>query len=454
MSGEPARGETPRYGRSAFQLSAALGLAGALTYIFFGLASHSLSADAYGEIVILWTAVFLVAATLFRPIEHLLARTLAERHGAGERDAGAFRTAVIIQVGLCVFAVLAVLAAKGPIQDELFSNEPSLFWAMLAALAAYSFAYFARGMLAGRGQFSLYAVLLVIEVSTRLAAVVLVAVGLLSGVLPIAVGIALAPIAGLVVLPVGLTRARATAPAGGSGGVSPELTLGSGGAFTAAVLLMMLSEQVLINSGVLFVRSTDGAAAAGFIFNVLMVARAPLVLFQAVAASLLPHLARLRARGDETSASEFRTALSTTAIGVAAFSAATLVGVLAIGPQVMELAFGGKFTYDRLGLAIVAVGMGLYLIAVSLNQAVLAEGRAARAALPWLGSALLFGALNVWRPLSAIRTVEVAFTVCAGILAASLYVVYAAAQRRADRPMVPGSAAEVEVTLATLDEVG
>ena len=454
MQGKPPPGTTPRYGRSAFQLSAALGLTGALTYVFFGLASHSLSANDYGDIVILWTAVFLVAATLFRPIEHLLARTLAEHHGAGEPDAGAFRTAVIIQLGLCGVAVLAVLAARGPIQDELFGNEPALFWAMLGALAGYSFAYFARGLLAGRGQFPLYAALLLIEVTIRLAPVVLVTAGVLSGILPIAIGIALAPLAGLVVVPISLIRTRAIGAQESTEAVAPELTLGSGGVFTAAVLVMMLSEQVLINSGVLFVRGAEGAATAGFIFNVLMVARAPLVLFQAVAASLLPHLARLRARGDEASAQEFRTALSTTVMGVATFAAATLVGVLAVGPQVMQLAFGDKFSYDRLDLAIVAVGMGLYLTTVSLNQAALAEGRASRAALPWLGSALLFAALNVWQPLSATRTVEMAFTVCAGVLAASLYVVYAAAQRPSEEALLPSSSAEVEAKLATLDEVG
>jgi hypothetical protein len=116
------------------------------------------------------------------------------------------------------------------------------------------------------------------------------------------VGIALAPVAGLVVLPVALHRRWAESSEAGQGGTSQELTLGTGGAFTAAVLMMMLSEQVLINSGALFVRAAEGAAAAGYIFNVLMVARAPLVLFQAVAASLLPHLARLRAKDEESAA--------------------------------------------------------------------------------------------------------------------------------------------------------
>src|SRR3954451_21793583 len=439
MSRDAARVQTRGYGRSAAQLSAALGLAGVLTYVFFGLASHSLGPDQYGEIVILWTAAFLVAATLFRPIEHLLARTLAERHGAGERDADAFRAAATIQLGVCALAVLVVLTAKEPIQDNLFSNEPGLFWAMLGALVGYSAAYFARGLLAGRSQFHLYAALLLIEVLVRLAAVVLVAVGLMSGTLPIAVGIALAPVAGLFVLPIALRRRRVDAGAEPRDAASRELTLGSGGAFSIAVLVMMLSEQVLLSSGALFVRATEGAAGAGFIFNILMVARAPLVLFQAVAASLLPHLARLRARGDETSARAFSRSLKTTVLGVAAFATATTLGVLAVGPTVMQLAFGDQFDYDRVALAIVAIGMGLYLTAVSLNQAVLAEGRALRAAIPWLGVALLFAILNFWQPFGPYRTVEIGFAVSAGILAGGLYLVYATAQRTVDEPVSPGS---------------
>ena len=78
-----------------------------------------------------------------------------------------------------------------------------------------------------------------------------------------------------------------------------EFTLAAGGGFAAAVLLIMVSEQTLLNAGPLLVRASEGAAAAGFIFNVLMIARAPLVLFQAVATSLLPHLTRLRSSAAE-----------------------------------------------------------------------------------------------------------------------------------------------------------
>ena len=55
----------------------------------------------------------------------------------------------------------------------------------------------------------------------------------------------------------------------------------------------MFSEQAFLNAGPLITRGLQGAAAAGFIFNVLMIARAPLQLFQAVSTSILPHLTSL-----------------------------------------------------------------------------------------------------------------------------------------------------------------
>ena len=42
------------------------------------------------------------------------------------------------------------------------------------------------------------------------------------------------------------------------------------------------------------------------------------------------------------------------------------------GPELMQIAFGKKFTYDRLGLLIVTAGMGFYLASGTLNQAALA----------------------------------------------------------------------------------
>ena len=60
----------------------------------------------------------------------------------------------------------------------------------------------------------------------------------------------------------------------------------------------MLCEQTFLNAGPLLVKATEGGRGAGagrFAFNVLLIARAPLQLFQAIQTSILPHLTRLRA---------------------------------------------------------------------------------------------------------------------------------------------------------------
>lgn len=453
MPADHAASETRRYGRSAAQLTFALGVAGILTYVFFALASRGLDKEEYGEIVVLWSAVFLLSATLFRPIEQLLARTLAERDHAGADAGDALRAAAKIQAGLCAASLIVLLGLRGAVQDSLFSETPALFWALLIALAGFALAFYARGFLAGRGQFVLYAVLLQIEVLLRLLFALIVAVGLASGTTLIAIGIAVAPVAGLIVLPIAVARGRATAPATMAPAAGGELTLGSGGAFAGAVLLMMLSEQILVSSGALFVRAAEGAAAAGFIFNVLMVARAPLLLFQAIAASLLPHLTRLRARGDSSSTDAFHASLQSTMLLIAAFAAATTVGVVAIGPQVMHLAFGDKFEYDRLGLAIVAVGMGFYLVAASLNQAALAQGQARRAAVPWVLAGLAFVAYNLLAPGDPFRAVEVGFAGAAVILSGMLYLVYSHPHPRASDALEPGSGREIQARLDALDEI-
>lgn len=455
-----AADETRRYGRSAGLLTIALGSAGVLAYLFFALASHALSKDEYGEIVVLWSVVFVGASTLFRPIEQLLSRTLAEHEETGEGTGHVLRVAGAIQTGLTVAAVAVLLALREPISDNLLEGGDVLFWSLVAAISGFGAAFYARGFLAGRRQFGLYALLLVLEGGSRAAFALAVATGIAEGIDVVALGIAIAPVGSLVVLPLALRgrhRSRPTpAPTREAPDAvgEPQFTLSHGGAFAAAVLLMMLSEQVLISSGALFVRAAEGAAAAGFIFNVLMVARAPLVLFQAIAASLLPHLTRLRARGGPTGKDAFRMSINTTLLVIAAFAGLTTLAVLAVGPQAMQIAFGEKFDYDRAGLAIVALGMGFYLSGAALNQAALAQGHARRAAVPWVACAAAFTIWNLASPLDPFRTVEVGFAGAAALLSGLLLLIYLRSDAALADPLEPGSGREIEARLAAIDEIG
>ncbi len=55
-------------------LTVPLGLAGFLAYVFFAVASHNLTRDEYGQIVVLWSVSFLVISTFFRTANVALVR--------------------------------------------------------------------------------------------------------------------------------------------------------------------------------------------------------------------------------------------------------------------------------------------------------------------------------------------------------------------------------------------
>src|SRR4029078_5186133 len=93
----------------------------------------------------------------------------------------------------------------------------------------------------------------------------------------------------------------------------------TGGGSAAAVLVIMFSEQAFLNAGPLVIRGLQGAAAAGFIFNVLMLARAPLQLFRAVSTSILPHLTTLHASEDPDSGRQFNHTVRMVLLGILAF---------------------------------------------------------------------------------------------------------------------------------------
>jgi O-antigen/teichoic acid export membrane protein len=444
---------TASYGRGAALLSALIGVTGLLTYAFHSLAAHALGRDAYGLVAVLWAAVFLVASVIYRPVEQLLSRTLAERR-AQERPVGAaLRVAATIQGGLVVLFVAGALLAREPIQDELFSGSATLYWCLVAAVSFYAASYFARGFLAGEQRFGLYGGLVLMESASRVVFGVLLVVGVLDGQNPAGVAIAAAPLLSLFVVPWALGRhVRARAAPRETKPGEPEMTLAHGLGFAGAVLVIMASEQAILNSGVLIVKADTGDdALAALIFAVLMIARAPLQLFQAVSTTLLPHLTRLLVREGEGHSGDFGRSVRLTVAACLAFGAVTVIGVLAVGPPVMRLLFGSEFDYDRLGLALVAAGMGLYLSATTVNQAVLAQGRARRAAASWATTAVFFVGFLLLADMEEVREVEVAFLATAGLLSGLLYLAY----RRpveGERAIRPGSTEEMEAILAAADE--
>ncbi|HET7508873.1 MAG TPA: hypothetical protein VFJ65_01350, partial [Solirubrobacterales bacterium] len=432
------------YGKTASFLAVGVGLTGVITYAYFLIASHYLSKPDYGQITVLWSAVFITISTLYRPIEQLLSRHISERLVKGEPIGQPMRVASTIQLGLSLFFAVVALALRGPIQDTLLEGNETLYWVFFTSVLFYAASYFARGFLAGEQRFGLFVAMILSESCFRTIFAVMVAIGVLSGQSAVAIGITAAPALSLLVVPFAFARRAqkeretqqsqpgmpgreaedmpADAGREAEEAAVDDFSLTQGGGFAAAVLVIMFSEQAFLNAGPLIMRGLQGAAAAGFIFNVLMLARAPLQLFQSVSTSILPHLTTLHASEAEDAEREFHHTVRMVLLGIAAFTALVVVVVLIAGPKLMQIAFSKKFTYDREGLLLVSVGMGLYLSSVTVNQACIAQGQVRRAAARWITCAALFIGWN-FVPLvsNEFRRVEIGFLIAAGALFSLLY---------------------------------
>jgi O-antigen/teichoic acid export membrane protein len=413
------RAASATYASGARILSIGIASTGLVTFAYFSLASHSLSEVDYKGVSLLWSVLFLIIALIYRPVEQLLSRTIATRRAQGH-ESHPLRVPLVIQASAAAAFLAVALAFREPIREDVFDGSNALYWVLVVAVLAYAASYFARGWLAGHQRFGLYGGLVLLEACSRCLFALAVAIGIASGQGAVALGIAAAPLVSLLVLPWAIERRGEPAADAGS--------MREGATFAGAVLAIMAAEQALLNGPVVAVDATAAdAALAGFVFNVLLIARAPLQLFQAIQTSLLPHLSGLAATGG---GADFRHAIRLTVLAIAGFAGAVVLALALIGPWAMGVLFGGDFEYGRGGLVLVGAGMGFHLAAGTLNQAALARGRAAAAAAAWLGSAALFLLWLVAGPLDdQLLAVEVGYCATAALLAGALWIVERGAAR-------------------------
>ena len=70
---------TRAYGRGAAVLTLGIGATGLITFAYFSLSSYALTDEQYGRISLLWSTIFITVSVLYRPVEQLLSRTIADR---------------------------------------------------------------------------------------------------------------------------------------------------------------------------------------------------------------------------------------------------------------------------------------------------------------------------------------------------------------------------------------
>jgi O-antigen/teichoic acid export membrane protein len=457
------------YGSGARILSIGIASTGLLTFAYFSIASHVLGEESAKRLDVLWSVMFVIISVIYRPIEQLLSRTIAQRRALGSAEHG-LRIPILIQASFAVIFLVVAVALRSELVNEVFEGESALYYVLVVGTLAYAASYFARGWLAGHQRFGLFGALVLMESTSRICFAIAVALGIASGQTAVALGIAAAPFVSLVVVPVAFARSRGdragrqdtpgagldqalsepTSPAGGTlitvdeaaaalagpgtegvqetvagrSSIGSDLSLRRGGGFAVLVSSIMLAEQTLLNGAVLTVDATARSAVlAGVVFNVLLIARAPLQLFQAIQTSLLPHLTGLEATAGHEA---FARAIRVTILAIAGFAVAVALGLLVLGPFALEhVFFGQTFSYNRFGLALIGIGMGLHLTSGALNQAALARDRARAAAVCWACAAVAFIVWMFSSPVSEqlLRT-EIGYAGATALLASMLAVLY------------------------------
>lgn len=354
---------------------------GVMAFVFLGLTARVLGAEAFAPLGVLWASIYIVGPGFFLPLEQEVARGLANRWARGIGTGPLVRQAGTIGGGLVALLLVATLAGAVWLLNDLFSDEILILVGFALSLPAYALAHLVRGELAGLGRFRGYAVYFGSENTVRFA---LSAVLALLGVKvagPYGVVLGAAPFAGVWLA----LRGEKDLVTEGPEAPWNELTSALGSLLAASVFAAFL-----VNAGTLAVRvlARDSEEHAAGVFLVgLTIARVPLFLYQAVQASLLPHLAALAGAGRY---SEFRGRLGRLLGAVAALGILGTVVAFLVGAPIIRLLFGPDFDLTPRDLALLAAGSASIMLATALGQSLIALSSQRRVAIGWFLGVVAF----------------------------------------------------------------
>lgn len=354
---------------------------GLATFAFLAIAGRVLGPEAFAPLGVMWALVFFAGPGLFLPLEQEVSRALANRWARSLGVGTVVRQAATIGAVTCAVIGVVALAVWPFVLDDLLRGDASLLFAFLVGTVGYAAVHLTRGVLAGEGRFRGYARLFVGEGVPRLVLAGVLAVLGVEVAGPYGALVALAPFLGVAW---GLRGEHELVTPG------PPAEWGELLAAMGSLLVASLSAAFLLNAGTLaveYLAKPSQEEEAGIFLAALVVARVPLFLFQAVQATLLPKLSALAGAGRFT---EFKARLGRLVAVVAIIGVVGTAAAALVGPTMVHLMFGEDYLVDAADLALLALAMGLFMVAVSLGQALIALSGQAWVAVGWATGAVLF----------------------------------------------------------------
>lgn len=358
---EKARGAVPE---GTFAVGAGLMVAALSAYLFVVVANAGLDEKQYATFGAFWGFIFVAGPGLFLPLEQEVGRALAHRRAQGIGGGPLVRRAARLGAILTASMVVVALLTAPLYVDGQFRGN----WLLVASLAIGLVGFYAmhstRGTLSGNGRFRPYGLMLATDgVAKLLGALVLLAVGV-DNAGAYGMCIALSP---FVAVAVSLHKQHELLPPGPPAPYS-ELSNALGWLLAGSVLMQLLGYSSLLGVNLLKGSGKAETLAVAAFTSAFFVARIPPLLFQAVQGTLLPKLAGLVGAGRHD---DFRSGLKQLLVIVVGVAAIGTLAAFAIGVPIGKILFP-PFTISSFDLGLLAAGMGVFIVALTLAQALIA----------------------------------------------------------------------------------
>ncbi|GAY09197.1 hypothetical protein [Pseudonocardia sp. N23] len=354
-------------------------------YLVLAIAARHLDTAGFAALSSYYLLINTVGRGLFAAVELEATRAVADAVARGHDTAPAVRAARRDTLRLLV-AALALTALAGPLLAHALGSTPLAIGLLAAGAVTMAASYLLRGPLAGRRRYGLYAATFWIEAVVGLVAAAVFVLADVQGTASWIAILAVAPIVSALVLARPATRVPAT-PGAPAAADAPVPAAARGGVFWSAALL--LAGQGVWNLAAVFVTSRladTPAIAAGFV-TVAVILRAPVLLFPAVQAILLPAFAAMLGDGDH---SGVRTIVRRLGVVLAGGGVVWLVLAVFVVPWAARLLFGATVVPPPWVLAVLAVSTVVGAAAQIGQTRLVAERRPATVAVAWIaGLALL-----------------------------------------------------------------
>lgn len=355
-------------------------VAGISSYAFFKIGKSALGEIDFKPISSLWFAVFFLAPGFFIPLEQELGRALAQRRARGQGGQPVVRRIVPLALVLAGAVAIIVLVASGQITDRFFDGDWVVTAALIVGFLAYLPGHIARGICSGHGRFAYYGIVMGSDGAIRIVGCTVLWAAGVKTIGAYAFVVALAPLVGtLVVFFRGGLKADPGPPAPWAE-ITPNL---------GWLLLGSVFAAGLVNAGPIVVNllaDKSMAQQVTWFGSGVLLGRIPLFLFQAVQAALLPRLAGLAGRGE---LNEFRQGFRKLMLVVSGVAVLGVGGSALLGSFLLEKVFQADLSTRT--VTMLALGSGVYMVALTFAQAVIALHGHALVAYGWLFGTVTFG---------------------------------------------------------------